>query len=151
MSDDPIGDAVRRQMAQRMDDMIMKTMMGSTYTNAVAEPQKPFDIESAFKEWSQLMRNWKRENVTVVVDLGHDGPITIHETATDGKRVEANWPQACAIHKVWPMKLHQVNSPEQAEFVPISGVFNEFVPLNLEPPPWQVLDDIVDETSPEKT
>ena len=142
MADDPIGDVVRRQMAQRMDDLIMRTIMGETQTNSVPQPETTLDLSKLLPEWEKMLRNWRREQITVVCDLGHEGPIISHETPTDGTRVEMSWHQLLELHSHWPMKLNKVNSPEQAEFVPISGVFREFVPLHPDPPPWQMRDDL---------
>lgn len=73
------------------------------------------------------------------------------ETPSDGARFEISWHQLLEIHKHWPMKLSQVNSPEQAEFVPLSGVFNEYVSMFPPAPPWTVSDSESDLTDDEES
>lgn len=46
MSDDPIGDVVKRQIAARMDRMLMDAMLGGTYTTTEAKPAETLTLKS---------------------------------------------------------------------------------------------------------
>lgn len=139
MPDDPIGDAAKRHIAQRMDEMMFKAMTGmTTSTIASADAEKPFNLEEMLRQWSQMERNWRKDNVTFVVDLGHEGPALTHDTPCDGKRVECTWQQANVIHQHWPLKLSKVNSVEQAEFVPVSPFYSGLVLKTLDMPPYEL-------------
>lgn len=140
--DEKITAAVRASLARRMDELIMKEIMGATTTSQSAPEESTLDLAKMLPEWEKIIRNARREQITFVVDLAHDGPMLKHETPCDGARVEMSWRQANELHQHWPLKLHKVNSPEQAEFVPVSGVFPEFVPRILPMPPYDVPQEI---------
>ncbi len=46
MSDDPIGDVVKRQIAARMDRMLVDAMLGGSYTTTEAKPAEPLTLKS---------------------------------------------------------------------------------------------------------
>lgn len=130
---------VAKRLSGDVDRELMKGILYGGQTNSVAQPEpKPLNVERMIEEWDKTLRNLRRTQITFVVDAGHEGPILKHETPTDGARVEMSWRQANELHQHWPLRLSQVNSPEQAEFVPASGVFPEFVPRILPMPPYDM-------------
>lgn len=44
MSDDPIGDVVKRRIAASMDRMLMDAMLGATYTTSTTKQQEPLTL-----------------------------------------------------------------------------------------------------------
>jgi hypothetical protein len=142
-----ITDFVREQFAREMDRMCMGAITGSTAT--VAQEETTLNVAEMLRSCEQILRNSRREQITFVVDAGHDGPILKHNTPCDGERVEMSWRQAQELHQHWPLKLWKVNSPEQAEFVPVSGIFPEFVPRVLPMPPFEMPQEDQPSTQPE--
>lgn len=138
--DPRIAQAVRDQLSRQIDDMLL----GGLQTSCVPTPENTLTTEklrAMVEDVEKLVRNARRSQITVVVDLAHEGPILLYTTPSDGDRFEMSWHQANELHKHWPIKLHKVNSPEQAEFVFAYGVFPEWMPRHLPMPPYEMPPD----------
>lgn len=138
--DEKISEAVRASI-RRMDELIMKEIMGNMATSQAEPEPSTLDLSKMLPELEKMIRNARREQITFVVDLAHDGPMLQHETPCDGTRVEMSWRQANELHQHWPLKLHKVLDSTVAEFVPASGLFPEFVPRILPMPPYVMPDE----------
>ena len=137
--EDQISAAARSVIAEKMRAKIDEALLGAIYTTQSATPaETTLRAEDMIRKCEQIMRNMRRENITFVVDLAHQGPPLMHETPCDGKRIEMNFTQAKALHQQWPIKLHEVLTTTSAEFVPVNGVFPEFVSSVLPLPPFEL-------------
>lgn len=136
MDDKAIEDAVRATVAKRIDDIFALTFGG---TSTIAwQDAPPLDIKKLMPEWTKLIRNARRTAVVFVVELGHPGAPLKSESETEGTRIELSPRQAQMIHQQWPMKLSKIISEDVAEFVPVSGVFPEYVPRIIPMPPYEL-------------
>lgn len=144
-----ISDVVRRQIAADMQDRFDRMCWGAMTSNVAPEPSPPpFRLEDHLPKWEQMFREARRNQFVVIVDMAlpMDAPLLLERTPCDGDRIEMSHRQALELHRHWPLKLHKVLSPERAEFVPVSGVFPEFVPLILPAPPYEMPDSAEIET-----
>jgi hypothetical protein len=128
--------AVAKKMAEHMDRMFLKAL-GQT-TTFVQPQETTLNAKDMLRSCEQMLRNFRREQITFVVEFSHQGPIISHDTPCDGKRIEMNFVQAQELHRQWPLKLAKVLTTMSAEFVPASGVFNEFIPSVLPMPPFEL-------------
>ncbi len=136
MKDDDISRMMARHLHQQIDGMILNSFGGAT-TSATPSANDTLDIKKLFPEWMKILREAKRHQVIFAVDMGHEGPMLRTETACEGTRFEMDFRQAQEVHKQWPMRLHKVLGKYSAEFVPVSGVFPEFVPTVIPYPPFE--------------
>ncbi|HLY06109.1 MAG TPA: hypothetical protein VKR31_10205 [Rhizomicrobium sp.] len=128
-------DELYKEWCEQMDASIMK-IFGGGCTAARLSPDDTLTLE----KFTRLAVEWtaraKRESITFVVIDGHSGPALRTEHPSNGTRIELSYAQACEVHKHWPMKLSEVIAPDMAEFVPVSGVFNELFAVTLPAPPY---------------
>lgn len=136
-ADDVIRDVVAKQIAAHFEVIVNKELFGQITSNSLAT-ETSFDAEKMLAQWEKDLRNIRRSQVTFVCDVGHEGPILKHETPNDGARIELGWHHLLELHRHHPVQLSKVNSPEQAEFIPASRLFDQFIPRYPEPPPWTV-------------
>lgn len=139
--------AARRSIAQQIDRNLMRVFAGTTTTSAAPEGTA-LDIRKMLPEWAKMLRNARRSQVTFVVDMGHEGPMLKHETPCDGVRFEMNFRQAQELHRHWPIRVSKVLTEYSAEFVPVSGVFPEFVPTVIPHPPFELPKEASDDVQP---
>lgn len=129
-------DSAVRAMGERLrheaDAMLTSALTGTSTTT----PETTLDLAKEISKWEQMIRNFRRSNITFVVDLAHVGPAVHHETPNDGTRVEMSFAQAQELHKSWPLRLHEILDRHSAEFVPASS-FDTFVPAILPMPPFE--------------
>lgn len=128
------GDKIAADMAQRIE----RELFSATTCNVEPVEQTTFRLEDHLPKWEQMFREARRNQFVVIVDMAlrYDSPLLLEETPCDGQRIEMSHRQAQELHRHWPLKLHKVLSAERAEFVPALGVFQEFVPTILPPPPY---------------
>lgn len=131
-----IEDAVRASLSRRMDERLM-TAIGAGTSTISSQDMPPLDAKKMMTEWAKIIRNARRTAVVFVVELGHPGAPLRIESATEGTRIELSPWQAQMIHQQWPMKLWKIVSEDVAEFVPVSGVFPEYVPRVIPMPPYE--------------
>lgn len=133
MSDeDRIGRAIEAMMRRDIDNAFMG---GGNNTNA-APTESVLDAKTFIANMDKVLRNFRRTQLTFVVDRAHQGDPIRHNTPNNGERIELNWLDANRVHQEWPLKLHQVLSEDAAEFVP--ALVGEFVPKHLPIPPFEV-------------
>ena len=133
MSDeDRIGKAIEAMMRREMDTAFMA---GATTSN-VAASEKPLDAKTFLADMNKVLRNFRRTQLTFVVDRAHQGAPIKHDTPNDGERIELSWLDANRVHAEWPLKLHNILSEDAAEFVP--ALVGEFVPRHLPMPPYDL-------------
>lgn len=133
MSDeDRIGRAIKAMMRR---DMAAAFTGACTNSNAVPT-ESVLDAKTFIANMDKILRNFRRTQLTFVMDRAHQGPPVRHETPSDGVRIELSWLDANRVHAEWPLKLHKVLSEDAAEFVP--ALVGEFVPRHLPIPPFEV-------------
>jgi hypothetical protein len=125
-------DAAIREMLNRETE---RAFLGDTQTSATAN-DSVLDVGKFIVSMDKMLRNFRRAQITFIVDRAHQGPPIRHQTPTDGEQVELSWTDANRVHQEWPLKLHKVISEDAAEFVP--AMAGEFVPKNLCQPPFDV-------------
>jgi len=136
MAEDDISRMMARHLQQKVDGMFLEAFGGGT-TSTTANAPTTLDIKKALPEWMKMLREARRNQVTFVVDMGHEGAMLKTETPCDGVRFEMNFRQAQELHRHWPIRLHKVLTKYSAEFIPVSGVFPEFVPTVIPHPPFE--------------
>lgn len=132
--------SLEKKLEAAMQRQLEAALFGGATTNQQAQ-DTTLDLRKLLPEWEKMFRNFRRENVTFMVDLVHPGPAIKYDTPHDGVRFEMSWQQANALHQEWPLRLHKVLSGTAAEFVPVSGIFGEIVPKMLPLPPYEMPDD----------
>lgn len=142
MAEDEISKIIARHLAQKLDNLLLDALGATTSTTASAPTT--LDIKKAMPEWLKMLHNARRNQVTLVVDMGHEGPMLKAETPCDGTRFEMNFRQAQELHRHWPIRLHKVLTKYSAEFIPVSGVFPEFVATIIPQPPFEEPDTTAD-------
>jgi hypothetical protein len=138
-------DAILKKMQEQMDRMMTEVFYGGTPPS----PQEHIlDGAAMARSLDQMIRNFRREQITFRVDIAHQGPVLRHETACDGDVIELSWVQANEVHQHWPLKISKVLSPDAAEFVPASNMFPDFVGRILPMPPYEMPEeDDIDENT----
>jgi hypothetical protein len=132
MSDeDRIGKAIEAMMQREIE----RAFTDSTQTSTTTQPTT-LDAKTFIANMDKVLRNFRRTQLTFVVDRAHQGPPVRHDTPNDGERIELGWLEANRVHQEWPLKLHRVLSEDAAEFVP--ALVGEFVPKHLPQPPFDV-------------
>jgi formate-dependent nitrite reductase cytochrome c552 subunit len=132
MSEDRIGKAIEAMMRRKIEG----AFMGETTNSNVAPAETVLDAKTFTANMDKILRNFRRTQLTFIVDRAHQGGPIRHETPNDGERVELSWMDANRVHQEWPLKLHKVLSEDAAEFVP--ALVGEFVPKHLCQPPYDV-------------
>jgi hypothetical protein len=123
-----IQDMLRRE--------IEKAFFGGIQTSTTATTESVLDVRKFVSDMNKMLRNFRRTQITFIVDRAHQGPPVRHQTPNDGERIELSWMEANRVHREWPLKLYKVVSEDAAEFVPCT--VGEFVPKILEQPPYDV-------------
>lgn len=132
MSEDRIGNAIEAMMRRDIE----RAFMGNcTNTNTVPS-ESTLDAKTFVANMDKVLRNFRRTQLTFIVDRAHQGAPIRHQTPNDGERIELGWLDANRVHQEWPLKLHKVLSEDAAEFVP--ALVGEFVPKHLPIPPFEV-------------
>lgn len=129
--EDRIGKAIEAMMRREID----RTFMGGSTSNAMPS-EGVLDVKTFLKDMNKVLRNFRRTQLTFIVDRAHQGGPIRHDTPNDGGRIELGWLEANRVHQEWPLKLHKVLSEDAAEFVP--ALVGEFVPKHLPQPPFDV-------------
>lgn len=129
-------DSAMRRAFQEMIGRAEAEAFGLNVANSNAVPEKALDVRKTLSDMAQILRSFRRTQITFVVDRAHQGPPIKHETPNDGERIELSWLDANRVHGVWPLKLHRVLDEDAAEFVPVSA--GQFAPAVLEQPPYTV-------------
>lgn len=129
--EDRIGKAIEAMMRREVD----RAVTGGACTNTTAQPST-LDVKTFTANMQKVLRNFRRTQLTFVVDRAHQGGPITHATPNDGDRIELSWLDANRVHQEWPLKLHKVLSEDAAEFVP--ALVGEFVPKILCQPPFDV-------------
>jgi len=130
--EDRIGRAIEAMMRRETENAFFG---GRTNTNA-APSEGVLDAKTFVANMDKVLRNFRRTQLTFIVDGAHQGAPIRHETPNDGERIELGWLDANRVHQEWPLKLHKVLSEDAAEFVP--ALVGEFVPKHLPIPPFDV-------------
>lgn len=135
-----ISDAVKAQIAADMQRHIERELFTAMTANTAPQEQTTFRLEDHLLKWEQMIRNARRDQLVIIVDMAlrFDAPLLLEQTPCDGQRIEMSHRQAQELHRHWPLKLHKILSAERAEFVPSLGIFPEFVPAILPAPPYEV-------------
>ena len=97
-------------------------------------------LDDLTRLWDRAVRQFQRAALTVVVEVGHVGPIVVRQTPTEGTFIECSWVQANQIHQQWPLKLSKVLAADTAEFVPLSSAWGEWAPRTLPLPPYEAME-----------
>lgn len=130
--EDRIGKAIQAMMRRETE----RAFMGN-HTNSNAAPaERVLDAKTFLANMNKVVRNFRRTQLTFIVDRAHQGAPIRHETPNDGERIELGWFDANRVHQEWPLKLHRVLSEDAGEFVP--ALVGEFVPKHLPQPPFDV-------------
>jgi hypothetical protein len=130
--EDRIGKAIEAMLRRETD----RAFMGD-HTNSNAAPAEGvLDAKTFVANMHKVLRNFRRTQLTFIVDRAHQGAPVRHETPNDGERIELGWLDANRVHQEWPLKLNRVLSEDAAEFVP--ALVGEFVPKHLPTPPFDV-------------
>lgn len=135
------------RMARELDEQLERALLGNM-TSTVPDREEsvltPEKLDVLARDWEdKVIRALRRSQITIIVDLAHQGPVLRYVTPNDGTVYEMNHRAAQEVHQEWPLRLHQVLSEERAEFVP-AGMFDTFVPKVLPPPPY----DLPEEPAP---
>ena len=105
-------------------------------TNVEPTPQKPLTMRD-MNEAVNKCRVMMKDRITFRAFSGHEGPV-LKVDGPDGQIFELSFQQAQEIHQKWPMKLVEIVDEHTADFSPLIGWFNEFAPMVLPLPPFDV-------------
>jgi hypothetical protein len=130
--EDRIGKAIEAMMRREIDS----AFFGTSTTNTAPAAESVLDAKTFIANMDKVLRNFRRTQLTFVVDRAHQGAPIRHDTPNDGERIELSWLDANRVHQEWPLKLRKVLSEDAAEFVP--ALVGEFVPKHLQQPPFEV-------------
>lgn len=133
--EDRIGKAIEAMMRREIDS----AFMGGCTNSSAAPTEGVLDAKTFIANMDKVLRNFRRTQLTFVVDRAHQGAPIRHDTPNDGERIELRWLDANRVHQEWPLRLHKVLTEDAAEFVP--ALVGEFVPKHLPIPPFEVPPD----------
>lgn len=133
--DDRIREALRRAVGRMESELFT-----STSSAEPAETLTPDMLKDMLDRFEKMRREFRRNDLTVTVDLSHEGPMVSHKHPTDGTIVECSPAQAQELHQHVPLKLIEVVSEHQARFG-IATQFDGSVPRLLPLPPYEMPED----------
>lgn len=134
---DLIAQAVRDRIAEIALTALTCGECFTTTTAEAAPALTPDRLRDMMRDWSNMAREARRNDVTFVVDLAHEGPITSYRHPTEGEFIECSHGQAQAIHERWPLVFKTAESSERALFRP-AHQFDPFVLKVLPAPPYHM-------------
>ncbi|TIX43802.1 MAG: hypothetical protein E5V40_01805 [Mesorhizobium sp.] len=132
-----VEERILQSISERLEADLLKSIYGPLLTTNVVPQENVLNVTEMVREWEQMLRAFRRDQVTFRADAAHCGPMLKMETPNDGSVIELSFMQAQQIHDQWPLKLHKIVDAYTAEFVPATG-FDRVVPMRLPKPPFQI-------------
>jgi hypothetical protein len=125
---------LRQQISRRLDKLTEGAFYGTTTSSTAEMPT--LNAKDLWRQMANFRREWRRNDLTIVVLEGHEADAAMWKHPTEGTFVECGYHFAARLHERFPLVLLDVPEDGRAHFR-VAHELDPFVPLRLPPPPYR--------------